>query len=65
VDFANKFNNTSRPLFAGFPSIHENKEYKLNYDNSKGVRLLGIKYHTKEETTKDTLEEFARRGLWT
>jgi len=36
--------------------------YDDDYDNGKGVKLLGISYRTKEETAKDILEDFTRRG---
>ncbi|KAF9529905.1 D-lactaldehyde dehydrogenase [Crepidotus variabilis] len=49
----------------GFPEIiDENPEriIHIDFDPSKEQRILGIKYRTLTETTKDTLEEFARRG---
>ena len=36
--------------------------HMLSYDTSKERRLFGIKYHTVEETTKDMLEDFVKRG---
>jgi nucleoside-diphosphate-sugar epimerase len=32
------------------------------YDNSKGKRILGIRYHTLEETVADSLEDFQKKG---
>ena len=34
----------------------------LKYDASKGKRVFGIKYKTMEETAKDMLEDFKRKG---
>ena len=34
----------------------------LTYDNSKQAGILGIKFRTKLETTKDILEDFSKRG---
>ena len=36
--------------------------YKVTYDTSKEERILGIKYRTMADTTRDTLEDIARRG---
>jgi hypothetical protein len=32
------------------------------FDSSKGKRVFGIKYKTLEETTKDSIAEYKRRG---
>ena len=34
----------------------------ITYDKSKQASILGINFKTKLETTRDTLEDFARRG---
>jgi hypothetical protein len=34
----------------------------IKYDNSKQAGILGIKFRTKLETTKDILEDFSKRG---
>ncbi|KAF8880894.1 hypothetical protein CPB84DRAFT_1851708 [Gymnopilus junonius] len=55
----------SHKLPRGLPEITESpgdKVYHVTYDKTKEERILGIKYHTKLETTRDTLEEFAKRG---
>ncbi|PPQ88275.1 hypothetical protein CVT25_005438 [Psilocybe cyanescens] len=53
----------SRKLPIGFPEILEGERvYKISYDKKKEERILGIKFHTKLESTKDTLEDFAKRG---
>ncbi|KAF9527862.1 hypothetical protein CPB83DRAFT_855320 [Crepidotus variabilis] len=49
----------------GFPEILEANPQRIvtiSYDISKEQRLFGMKYKTQAETTKDTLEEFAKRG---
>ena len=33
------------------------------FDNSKQSSILGIKFRTKLETTKDILEDFWKRGF--
>ena len=40
--------NTSKPL--------------IHYNVAKAKEILGIKYKTMDETTKDLLEDFKRRG---
>jgi len=57
----------SNKLPRGFPEITQfegdfEPEYMSTYDQSKQASILGIKFRTKLETTKDTLEEFSRRG---
>ncbi|KAF8959849.1 hypothetical protein BDZ97DRAFT_1940549 [Flammula alnicola] len=53
----------SHAIFRGFPEILEGeKVYQVSYDTSKEARILRVKFHTKVETSKDTLEEFATRG---
>ncbi|PPQ64060.1 hypothetical protein CVT24_008873 [Panaeolus cyanescens] len=50
----------------GFPEVvpasREDRVYHISYDKAKEQRILGIKFHTSLETTKDTLEDFAARG---
>ncbi|RXW15439.1 hypothetical protein EST38_g10412 [Candolleomyces aberdarensis] len=56
---------TGRSLPKGFPKITaqpQNLTYKVRYDTAKEQRILGVKYRTKEETTRDTVEDFVRRG---
>ncbi|KAF8880895.1 hypothetical protein CPB84DRAFT_1792180 [Gymnopilus junonius] len=53
----------SHKLSPGFPEIlNEKPSYHVTYDKSKEERILAIKFHTILETTRDTLEEFTRRG---
>ncbi|KAF8148636.1 hypothetical protein B0H34DRAFT_736338 [Crassisporium funariophilum] len=53
----------SHELARGYPEILEGeKVYVTSYDKSKEQRILGIKFKTQLETTKDTLEDFAKRG---
>jgi hypothetical protein len=57
----------SHKLPRGFPDITQlegdlEPEYMITYDQSKQASILGIKFRTKRETLKDTLEDFSRRG---
>lgn len=36
--------------------------YPLQYDTSRGTRLLGIPFRTKEETTRDIIANFKEKG---
>ncbi|KAH8102192.1 NAD-P-binding protein [Cristinia sonorae] len=38
--------------------------HPIRYNTSKFETLLGLKYHTMEETSKAILESFEERGLW-
>ncbi|KAJ3506176.1 hypothetical protein NMY22_g17338 [Coprinellus aureogranulatus] len=65
LDIANKIASevySGKDLPKGYPDINETKEYKVKYDTSKEQTILGVKYRTKEETTRDTLIDFAKRG---
>ncbi|KAJ3526557.1 hypothetical protein NMY22_g10117 [Coprinellus aureogranulatus] len=53
---------SGKELPKGFPDINESKVYMTNYDTSKEKRILGVKYRTMKETTRDILEDFRRRG---
>ncbi|KAG2007029.1 D-lactaldehyde dehydrogenase [Coprinopsis cinerea AmutBmut pab1-1] len=59
VDVANKF-KSKRELPKGMPEIE--RVYKFQMDASKATRILGITYRSKEDTMKDLLEDFERRG---
>ncbi|CAA7269673.1 unnamed protein product [Cyclocybe aegerita] len=52
----------SHKFVVGYPEILQEKAILATYDKSKEERILGIKFKTMEETAKDTLEDFARRG---
>ncbi|KAH6903380.1 D-lactaldehyde dehydrogenase [Coprinopsis sp. MPI-PUGE-AT-0042] len=63
LDIANSIqpsplNNHKLPV--GFPSVK--KAYNLTYDTTKEKTILGIKHRSKEEVTRDHLEDFAKRG---
>lgn len=45
----------------GFPLGDKEKVYKVGYSKAKQERLLGLRFRTKEETTKDILKDFAKR----
>jgi hypothetical protein len=66
VDAANSLPSNplpSHPLYKGDPDVLKGeKKYLISYDTSKERRIFGIKFHTKVETIKDTLEDFAKRG---
>ena len=50
-------------LPAGSSSYDPSKAvHFLSYDTSKEQKLFGIKFHTIEQSTKDMLDEFAKRG---
>ncbi|KAF9527863.1 D-lactaldehyde dehydrogenase [Crepidotus variabilis] len=52
-------------LQQGFPEIIDessDRVIQVSYDISKERQILGLKYKSRAETTKDTLEEFAKRG---
>ncbi|KAJ3517048.1 hypothetical protein NLJ89_g749 [Agrocybe chaxingu] len=52
----------SHKLTLGYPEILQQNTILASYDKSKEERILGIKFKTMEETARDTLEDFARRG---
>ncbi|PPQ64056.1 hypothetical protein CVT24_008869 [Panaeolus cyanescens] len=55
----------SHKLSKGFPEMLppvEDRVYNITYEKSKEQRILGIPFRSKEETTKDTLQNFADRG---
>ncbi|KIP03371.1 hypothetical protein PHLGIDRAFT_94911 [Phlebiopsis gigantea 11061_1 CR5-6] len=39
-------------------------KYHVRYDNSKSQQILGLNYHTIEECTVDTLEQFKEKGWY-
>ena len=68
VDAANSLSPSPLPshkLQIGFPEINQvegGPEYLVKYDNSKQDSILGIKFRSKLETTRDMLEDFSKRG---
>ncbi|KAK7056929.1 hypothetical protein VNI00_002647 [Paramarasmius palmivorus] len=80
LDAANALNETSRPLAKGTPGLGADLPAKVAYITTKAEKILGIshnapldrpsngeglfKYHSLEETTKDTLKDFEQRGWW-
>ncbi|KIK63983.1 hypothetical protein GYMLUDRAFT_40198 [Collybiopsis luxurians FD-317 M1] len=68
IDIANSFSPSPIPshpdLPKGNPGAGKGYIPKIAYDASKASRILGpeLKYHTIEETTKDTLADFEKRG---
>ncbi|KAF8635789.1 hypothetical protein AX17_003846 [Amanita inopinata Kibby_2008] len=53
---------TAKALPVGNPGAGKGAPYKINYDTSKEQRILGLKYRSMEEVTRDTLADFERRG---
>lgn len=41
---------------------HPNTVHLLYYDTTKAARILGLKYRTIAETTRDTLEDYQAKG---
>ena len=65
VDAANSLSPPHHKFPRGFPEITQiegEPVYMITYDNSKQAGILGIKFRTKLETTKDILEDFSKRG---
>ncbi|TFK81177.1 NAD(P)-binding protein [Polyporus arcularius HHB13444] len=62
-DFVNIAHRLYPKLPAGNTSYDPAKAvHMIQYDTSKERKLFGIKYHTAEEMTRDTLEDFIKRG---
>lgn len=38
--------------------------YKIQYDVSKAAKILGIKYISLEQSTKDTLAQYKEKGWY-
>ncbi|KAG6917262.1 hypothetical protein DXG01_003209 [Tephrocybe rancida] len=49
-------------IAVGFPGAGKTVKAPVEYNTSKAARILGLKYHTKEEVARDTLADFERRG---
>ncbi|KAK0199490.1 D-lactaldehyde dehydrogenase [Desarmillaria ectypa] len=52
----------SHTLPKGVPGAGKGTKYAVDYDTAKEKRILGLKLRTKEETARDTLADFERRG---
>jgi len=50
------------PLPVGYSGAGRTAKPPVVYSTSKEARILGLKYHTMEETTCDTLADFESRG---
>jgi hypothetical protein len=50
----------NHPPAKGSPGLE--RVYNIQYDTAKEKRIFGIKLRTKEETLRDTLDDFAKRG---
>ncbi|TBU27344.1 NAD(P)-binding protein [Dichomitus squalens] len=62
-EFVSAAHRWSHKLPAGNTSYDPSKAvYMISHDNRKGVETLGMKYHTIDETTRDSLEDFKARG---
>ncbi|KAE9387892.1 D-lactaldehyde dehydrogenase [Gymnopus androsaceus JB14] len=69
IDAANSLSSSDLPLDKlpkGNPGAGKACKHKILYDARKAERILGlgaeVKYRTMEQTSKDSLEDFARRG---
>jgi hypothetical protein len=64
VKIANSIRSSIPPHFKlaqGYPEF-EPKEHMLRNDTAKEARILGIYYTSAETLTRDTLNDFGRRG---
>ncbi|EIW85968.1 D-lactaldehyde dehydrogenase [Coniophora puteana RWD-64-598 SS2] len=68
IDAANKVSpppKLSQKLAVGNPgagSANPNTVHMISFDTSKAKSILGLKYRTIDETTRDTLADFEARG---
>lgn len=63
IDTANSIQPSPIPshkLPRGVPEME--RVYLINYDKTKEEKILGIKFFTQEESTRDMLADFERRG---
>ena len=51
-----------RALVVGVPGAGLTAEAPVSFEATKAARILGLKYRSKEELTRDTLVDFHRRG---
>lgn len=59
MDAAQKFYPNVSPRDETYDS--ENATYVFMYDTAKAARLLGLKYRSIEEVTKDIVQDFKAR----
>ncbi|PFH47275.1 hypothetical protein AMATHDRAFT_87804, partial [Amanita thiersii Skay4041] len=53
---------TEKALPVGNTEAIKNPVYMIKYNTAKEKRILGLTYRTMEETTRDTLADYERRG---
>ncbi|KAI0746594.1 NAD-P-binding protein [Daedaleopsis nitida] len=62
-DFVSAAHRWLNKLPVGNTSYDPSKaQHILQYDNSKGIKILGITYRSIDEVTKDSLDDFKARG---
>ena len=62
VNAANSLDPKSKIALAkGDPTLTKNYDGSFHYDNKKGVKLLGIKYKSIDETAGDIIRDFEQR----
>jgi hypothetical protein len=54
---------TSWTPYPPSPASKPEHTHHIIYDASKAQRIFGINYRSKEEVTKDLLEDFAVKGF--
>lgn len=65
MDVANSINPSPIPshtLPKGVPGAGADAVYLFQFDTTKQARILGIKFRSKEDSARDLLEDFERRG---
>ncbi|KAI0076359.1 NAD-P-binding protein [Panus rudis PR-1116 ss-1] len=62
INAARKFDSS---VPAGNPDFDPSKfKHAIHFDSKKSKEILGLKYHTLEQTTKDMLDDFVAKGWW-
>ena len=51
-----------RALVVGVPGAGLTAKPPVRYDTAKAARILGLKYRSVEEMTRDALVDFHRKG---
>jgi len=65
VDVANALTPSPMPgrkFVTGTPGAGRTATPPVRYNTAKAAQILGLKYRTKEEMTKDSLVDFQERG---